>query len=56
MFSVARARRIEAPTTMLDRRFRDHAAWWQTRIAGEGAGDASGASDDPDDFDDRERK
>lgn len=59
MFAVARARRIEAPTAMLDRRFRDHAAWWQTRIAGEGAGadiGASGASDDLDDFDDRESK
>lgn len=35
MACVARARRIEAPTAMLDRRLRDHAAWWQTRIAGE---------------------
>ena len=33
---VARARRIEAPTATLERRFRDHADWWQTRIAGEG--------------------
>lgn len=30
--SVARARRIEMPTTLLDRRFRDHAAWWQERL------------------------
>lgn len=32
--AVARARRIEAPTAMLERRFRDHAAWWQGRIGG----------------------
>ena len=31
---VARARRIEAPTAMLERRFRDHADWWQGRIGG----------------------
>lgn len=35
---VARARRIEAPTAMLDRRFRDHAAWWQERIGRENGG------------------
>ena len=35
MACVARARRIEAPTTMLDRRLRDHTAWWQARIAGD---------------------
>ena len=35
---VARARRIEPPTAMLDRRFRDHAAWWQQRIGREGGG------------------
>jgi cytochrome c biogenesis protein CcdA len=46
---VARARRIEAPTAMLQRRLRDHADWWQERIAGEGgsrSGAASGAADD----------
>ncbi len=31
---VARARRIETPAAILDRRFRDHAAWWQQKIAG----------------------
>lgn len=36
--SVARARRIETPTALLDRRFRDHAAWWQERIGRESGG------------------
>ena len=33
--SVARARRIETPTALLDRRFRDHADWWQERLGRE---------------------
>ena len=40
MASVARARRIEAPTAMLDRRLRDHTAWWQSRLGAEGEGSA----------------
>jgi cytochrome c biogenesis protein CcdA len=32
--AVSRARGIEPPTAMLERRFRDHAAWWQERVAG----------------------
>lgn len=40
---VARARRIETPAAILDRRFRDHAAWWQQRIAG--PGDAADSAD-----------
>ncbi|MBP7586588.1 MAG: phage holin family protein [Thermoanaerobaculia bacterium] len=57
--AVARARRIEAPTAMLERRLRDHAAWWQGRIGGdeEGSGSASrlavGPDDAPNDGDDR---
>ena len=35
--SVSRARSIEAPTAMLERRLRDHSAWWQGRIGGAGA-------------------
>lgn len=31
---ASRARRIEAPTAMLERRFRDHTAWWQGRLGG----------------------
>jgi hypothetical protein len=56
MLCVARARRIEAPTAMLDRRFRDHAAWWQTRIAGEDAASdlQAGAEAGDDDLADRE--
>jgi uncharacterized membrane protein YqjE len=38
--SVARARRIETPAAILDRRFRDHKSWWQERIAGESDGDS----------------
>jgi cytochrome c biogenesis protein CcdA len=34
--SVSRARAIEAPTAMLERRWRDHSAWWQGRIGGSG--------------------
>jgi uncharacterized membrane protein YqjE len=55
MFSVARARRIETPTAMLDRRFRDHATWWQMRIAGEDTG-ADRLEPSGDDFDDREAR
>ncbi|MBP9146050.1 MAG: phage holin family protein [Thermoanaerobaculia bacterium] len=40
MASVARARRIEAPTAMLDRRLRDHTAWWQSRLGAEDEGSA----------------
>jgi cytochrome c biogenesis protein CcdA len=40
--SVSRARSIEPPTAMLERRFRDHAAWWQERVAA-----GSDGSDDP---------
>jgi len=43
---VARARRIETPAAMLDRRFRDHAAWWQQRIAGAGGGAESADATD----------
>ncbi len=35
--AVSRARRIEAPTTMLERRLRDHSTWWQGRIAADSA-------------------
>ncbi|MEO8196436.1 MAG: phage holin family protein [Thermoanaerobaculia bacterium] len=47
--SVARARRIEAPTAMLGRRFRDHADWWQGRIGGQEDGAGGRAGDDSDD-------
>ncbi|MEO7794670.1 MAG: phage holin family protein [Thermoanaerobaculia bacterium] len=43
--TVARARRIEAPTRMIERRFHDHAAWWQGRIGGDGS-ETGGAMDD----------
>ena len=46
MASVARARRIEAPTAMLDRRLRDHTAWWQSRLGGEDEGSAVAELDD----------
>lgn len=53
---VSRARRIESPTAILDRRFRDHSAWWQERIAGEepgagvsGAGTVAAGRDEGDD-------
>ncbi len=32
--AVARARRIETPAAILDRRLRDHKSWWQDRIGG----------------------
>lgn len=41
--TVSRARRVEAPTTLLERRVRDHAAWWQGRIAAESEGSATAA-------------
>ncbi len=47
--SVARARRIEAPTAMLERRFRDHADWWQGRLGGGEDGVAGRVRDDFDD-------
>lgn len=47
--SVARVRRIEAPTAMLERRFRDHAAWWQGRVGGREEGGSGRIADDFDD-------
>lgn len=47
--SVARVRRIEAPTAMLERRFRDHAAWWQGRIGGREEGASGRVADHFDD-------
>lgn len=49
--AVARARRIETPAAILGRRFRDHASWWQQRIAG-GADDPDVSGGDATDFDD----
>lgn len=46
MIAVARARRIQTPAAILDRRFRDHTAWWQQRIAG--GADAADAADTDD--------
>ena len=46
MASVARARRIEAPTAMLDRRWRDQTAWWQSRLGGDDEGSAVAELDD----------
>ena len=51
--AVRRARRIEPPTAMLERRFRDHTSWWQERIGGEarssGPGAGVGLADDGED-------
>jgi len=52
MACVARARRIETPTTMLDRRLRDHSAWWQARIAGAGEGGDGRVVSEVEDFGD----
>lgn len=41
--AVSRLRRIEAPAALLERRWRDHAAWWQSRI-GEKEDAASGGA------------
>lgn len=51
--AVARARRIEPPTAMLERRFRDHAAWWQSRIGGEDGGSSRVREELEDDEDGR---
>ncbi len=42
---VARARRIETPAAILERRFRDHTAWWQRRIAADGRGSGRSEAD-----------
>jgi cytochrome c biogenesis protein CcdA len=34
---VARGRRIESPSAIVERRWRDHSSWWQEQIAGEAA-------------------
>ena len=50
--AVGRARRIEPPTAMLERRFRDHTNWWQERIGGETGSSgqvADGLADDGED-------
>ena len=44
--SVSRARSIEAPTAMLERRLRDHSAWWQGRIGGAAAPGGSERDDE----------
>lgn len=41
--AVARLRRIEAPAAMLERRWRDHSAWWQSRIGEREAGAVGGS-------------
>lgn len=54
--AVARLRRIEAPAEMLQRRWLDHTAWWQSRIGGKDEAEgfaprvAGDGSDDEDDL------
>ncbi|MEO8276311.1 MAG: phage holin family protein [Thermoanaerobaculia bacterium] len=51
LISVRRVRSIETPIAILDRRFRNHAAWWQQRVAGTLANDGlEAASEEPDEW------
>lgn len=49
-WSLSRLKRIESPAATIDRRLKDHLAWWQKRIAGDSAENSSGGgSATPDD-------
>lgn len=49
---MARTRRIESPSAIVERRWRDHSDWWQERIGDEGATSARSRTEQQDEGDD----
>lgn len=55
-WSLSRLKRIESPAATIDRRLKNHLAWWQERIAGDSdrVAPRAGLVDDPDEIEDEE--